>query len=190
MNESRLEQAFRANPRQNFLPRRYRQLAGNDIPFAIGYGQTNSQPSTVKRMLGWLDVNPGQNVLDVGSGSGWTTALLCYLAGQHGQVTAVELIPQLTRRGQRNCRRLGYTNARFHTAGKIIGWPENAPYDCILVSAGADTLPEELLAQLRRPGRMVIPIRDSIHVIDIDESGRLSTLRHPGYVFVPLISGG
>jgi protein-L-isoaspartate(D-aspartate) O-methyltransferase len=183
-----LDDAFRDVPRSNFLPSDQVGGTGLDMPLPIGFGQTNSQPSTVYQMLEWLDVVKGQTVLDVGSGSGWTTALLADLVGPKGRVVAVEKIPELVRFGRQNVERLGFANAAFHIAKHgLVGWAANAPYDRILVSASADALPAELVEQLRPGGRMVIPVQNTIFVIDKDESGAIDSLEYPGFVFVPLV---
>jgi protein-L-isoaspartate(D-aspartate) O-methyltransferase len=183
---ARLDTAFRAVARRNFLPAVKQEFADIDMPLSIGYGQTNSQPSTVRRMLGWLDVRPGQTILDIGSGSGWTTALLAHLVGPAGQVHAVELIPELRKFGEANCEATGVTNAHFYASKEVFGLPEKAPYDRILVSASADTLPPELIEQLRPGGRLVIPIGNSIMVITKALDGTLEQQNHPGFTFVPL----
>ena len=139
-------------------------------------------------MLAWLNVKPGAHVLDVGSGSGWTTALLSYLVGKNGDVVAVELVPELMTFGQQNCEQAGVVNADFHKAGNTYGWPKDSPYDNILVSASADRLPEQLLDQLRAPGTLVIPVRNTIYKIVKDMSGSITEYAYPGYVFVPLIT--
>src|SRR3712207_5378151 len=95
-------EAFREVPREQFLPARSRRWAGYDGPIRIGHGQTNSQPRTVEAMLRLLDVRPGQRVLDVGAGSGWTTGLLAHLVGPDGRVLGVELVPALAKSGAAN----------------------------------------------------------------------------------------
>lgn len=127
-------------------------------------------------------------MLDVGSGSGWTTALLSKLVGTSGRVYAVELIPELVEFGKDNCTRSGITNARFYQAGKVFGLPGFAPYDRILVSAAASRIPVELLNQLAAPGKMVVPVGDTIYEIEKDATGTIETTEHPGYAFVPLVS--
>jgi protein-L-isoaspartate(D-aspartate) O-methyltransferase len=179
--------AFQAMPREGFVPATQRAAAGLDMPLPIGYEQTNSQPATVRLMLEWLNVQPGQDVLDVGSGSGWTTALLAILTGPAGQVYAVELVPALLEFGRANCERAGLTNAIFFGAGPVLGLPEHAPYDRILVSAAARSLPPTLLDQLKPGGRMVIPVGDEIRVITKSDRGRIQTMAYPGFAFVPLI---
>lgn len=182
-----VSQAFQLVPRQGFLPDAVIGDAHYDVPLPIGFGQTNSQPSTVRQMLEWLKVEPGQKVLDVGSGSGWATALLSKLVSLKGYVYAVENIPELVEFGRNNCTRSGVSNARFFRAGKTFGLQQYAPYDRILVSASAHEIPAELLAQLSTPGIMVIPVRDTICVVEKDTNGDVKTTEHIGYVFVPLV---
>lgn len=157
------------------------------MPLTIGHGQTNSQPTTVKMMLEWLDVKPGKKVLDVGSGSGWTTALLAYLVGTRGKVYAVERVPELVKFGRENNKKAGVTNTEFFEAGKTYGLPQHAPYDRILVSASARELPPELPGQLKVGGKLVIPVREDI--LEITKTGKetYKTITHPGFVFVPLV---
>jgi protein-L-isoaspartate(D-aspartate) O-methyltransferase len=184
---SKLDEAFEAVPRIKFLRPENRALYQVDVPLSIGYQQTNSQPSTVRMMLRWLDPQTGDKVLDVGSGSGWTTALLAYLVGSTGTVYAVEKIAELMKFGQENCRRLNIHNVRFFQAGKTYGLPAFAPYDRILVSAAAATLPNDLLDQLKVGGRIVIPTNTSINVIDRLDHETYEHKEHPGFVFVPLV---
>lgn len=183
----KIDEAFSAMNRANFLPQNMRGEAGQDIPLPIGYGQTNSQPSTVKKMLYWLDILPGQKILDVGSGSGWTTALISNLVGKQGRVYAVELVPELVAFGRDNCLKSGVANAKFFQAGTEYGLPEHAPYDRILVSAGAETLPAELVNQLKTGGKLVIPVGQDILEITKASSEQIESIVHPGFLFVPLI---
>jgi protein-L-isoaspartate(D-aspartate) O-methyltransferase len=185
--ETSIDKAFKAMPRANFLPPSVAYHASVNAPLTIGFGQTNSQPETVQYMLEWLAVEPGDSILDVGSGSGWTSALLAYLTGAEGRVQAVEIVPELVSFGRDNCARMGLKNIEFHTAGKTLGWTEKAPYDRILVSAGATELPQELVDQLKPGGRMVIPIEQSIFIIDKASDGAITQTEKPGFVFVPLI---
>jgi len=174
-------------PREGFLRPTLRKRAGVDAPLRIGHGQTNSQPRTVRDMLQLLDVHPGQRVLDVGSGSGWTTALLATLVGSSGHVVGVELVPDLAEWGAGNLSRCDLPWARIEQAQPgVLGWPDEAPYDRILVSAEPQSLPRELVEQLGHDGVMVIPV-----------AGRMLRVHRPGdgepvveklghYRFVPL----
>lgn len=183
-----LDEAFRNVPRAPFLPESVRGDSSLDIPLPIGFGQTNSQPSTVRRMLQWLSPQPGDTVMDIGSGSGWTTALLAWLVAPTGKVYAVERIPELLIFAKHNCQSVGFANLQFEPASKTFGSPEHAPYDRILVSASARYVPHELLDQLAPEGKMVIPVRDSIWVMRKRFDGKITTIKHEGYVFVPLLA--
>lgn len=185
--DPRLEQAFQAVPRRNFLPDDLADAEVADMPLPIGFGQTNSQPTTVAMMLSWLQVEPGNKILDVGSGSGWTTALLAHLTGKEGQVVAVEIVPELVEFGRQNCEQFGFRNIEFHQATTQLGWPLDAPYDRILVSAAAKRLPDELIEQLAPEGCLVIPVRHSVWVIEKEATGKVTEQEHPGFVFVPLV---
>src|SRR4051794_10043481 len=125
----RVADAFAAVPREWFLPTGERRSAAYDGPLPIGHGQTNSQPSTVEAMLRLLDVRAGQKVLDVGCGSGWTTALLAHLTGPSGRVLGVELEPDLVEFGTDNLDRAGVPWASIHQATPGgLGLPDAAPY--------------------------------------------------------------
>ncbi|WP_372727784.1 protein-L-isoaspartate O-methyltransferase [Nocardioides sp.] len=184
-----VEAAFRAQPRVAYLPSRHRGREEYDGPLEIGHGQTNSQPRTVAAMLRLLDVRPGQRVLDVGSGSGWTTALLAELTGPTGSVLGLELEPDLADFGAANLAAADRPWARIELADPaVLGRPDEAPYDRILVSAEPETLPMELVEQLAADGRMVIPVRGTLLVIAPDETGERSVTEHGSYRFVPLRS--
>ena len=176
--------AFEIVPRAGFLPAGARMRSGYDGPLDIGHGQTNSQPRTVADMLTLLEVEPGQRVLDVGSGSGWTTALLSVLVGDEGRVYGVELEPDLVAFGRANLT--AYTNASISQAEpEVLGLPDLAPFDRILVSAEPPVLPPELVDQLGPEGRMVIPVAG--RMLLVRRSGdEVVTTRHGNYRFVPL----
>ncbi|NLD76157.1 MAG: protein-L-isoaspartate carboxylmethyltransferase [Acidimicrobiales bacterium] len=188
--EPRVRDAFAAIDRRSFLPGPQRRFADQDRPLGIGFGQTNSQPTTVVNMLTLLDVQPGQRVLDVGSGSGWTTALLGHLVGPEGEVLGVELVAELARSGARNLSAydMEWTSIRPAEPG-VYGLPELAPFDRILVSAMADELPLELVDQLRPGGLMVIPVRSRMLVVRSRGEDPPEVTEHGRYAFVPLVAG-
>lgn len=178
--------AFAAHPRANFLPLAARHRAGHDGPVQIGHGQTCSQPRTVAAMLELLGVRTGQRVLDVGAGSGWTTALLAHLVGDTGTVLGVEIVPELVDFGRANLAEEHVPWATIEPARPdVLGAPHAGPFDRILVSADARRLPEELVAQLAEGGRMVLPIDGWLTLVEHD-GGAVRTSRHGPYRFVPL----
>ena len=179
--------AFDAVPRAGFLPRAQRGRAAYDGPLEIGHGQTCSQPRTVAAMLRLLAVRPGDRVLDVGAGSGWTTALLAHLTGPTGTVVGVELEPELAGSGAAHLARTDQPWARIDLAAPgVLGVPDQAPYDRVLVSAEADELPAALLAQLAAPGRLVAPVVGEMLLVVRDADGGDTVSRHGRYCFVPL----
>ncbi|MEO6988158.1 MAG: protein-L-isoaspartate carboxylmethyltransferase [Aquihabitans sp.] len=180
--------AFDQVDRRHFLPSAQRSSASLDQPLPIGHGQTNSQPSTVAGMLDMLEVEAGHRVLDVGSGSGWTTALLGHLVGPKGSVIGVELVAELAQQGAENLATydLPWASIIEATPG-VLGDPANAPFDRILVSAGAKTLPDELVDQLTPTGLMVVPVAGRMTIVR-RHPGQPDEITHHGqYRFVPLL---
>ncbi|MEP6665054.1 MAG: protein-L-isoaspartate O-methyltransferase, partial [Nocardioidaceae bacterium] len=162
-----------------------------DAPLPIGHGQTNSQPSTVARMLDLLAPEVGDRVLDVGCGSGWTTALLAYLVGEEGSVIGVEIVPELTEQARRNLAAHGLGHVRVEQAHRdVLGLPDEAPFERILVSASARHFPRPLVPQLAEEGRLVVPVRRSLCVADREGVDVLQVRRVGRYRFVPLIWNG
>lgn len=179
-------EAFAALPRADFLPEGVRHLAAADRPLPIGWEQTSSQPRTVEAMLRLLDVHRGHRVLDVGAGSGWTTALLAHLVGPDGRVLGVELEPELARWAAQNLGAAAAPWAGVEAADPaVLGRPDQAPFDRVLVSAGATALPAELVDQLAPGGVMVVPVAGTMTRVVRTATGQQVT-EHGTYSFVPL----
>ncbi|MFH5821572.1 protein-L-isoaspartate O-methyltransferase [Georgenia sp. AZ-5] len=186
---ARVVEALGAVDRRGFLPASQQRFARADLPLRIGQGATCSQPSTVEVMLELLDPRPGDRVLDVGSGSGWTTALLARLVGEGGSVVGVEIEPDLVETGRANLLAAG-VDARIEEAvpGRL-GRPQDGPYDRILVSAEARRMPRTLVDQLAEGGRMVVPVRGELVVVE-RAGDELRTRAYGTYQFVPLRASG
>ncbi len=183
-----LIEAFKKVDRKDFVLPKFYEEAYNDYPLPIGFNQTISQPTTVAFMLELLEPKKGDKVLDVGSGSGYTTALLAHAVDSFGKVYGVEIVPGLVKFGRQNLQKYNLKNAQILQAQKdIFGLPDKAPFDKILVSASAEEVPKELINQLDFEGTMVIPVGHSIYKIYKDSEGKLSTQEYYGFTFVPLI---
>jgi protein-L-isoaspartate(D-aspartate) O-methyltransferase len=142
-------------PREEFVLAAQRRHAYDDAALPIGEGQTISQPLIVAMMIEALAIRPDARVLEVGSGSGYAAAVLSRLARE---VIGVERIAALREKAEATISNLGYTNVRFYPAGATLGHNEDAPYDAILVSAGAPHVPRALIEQLASSGRMIVPV--------------------------------
>jgi len=172
--------------RRAFLPPAQRAHAGEDRPLPLAHGQTNSQPSTVAAMLRLLDVPRGAHVLDVGSGSGWTTALLAHLVGPGGRVLGLEIVPELAQWGAQNLAAWPLPWARIEQADPgVLGRPVEQGWARILVSASGQELPDALVAQLADAGRMVLPVRSTMWLVE-RHGDRVDRSQQGSYAFVPL----
>jgi len=191
MEDKKVLEAMERTPRHKFVPERYISQAYKDHPLPIGYGQTISQPLTVAFMLELLDPRSGQTILDVGAGSGWTTALLAEIAGKAGKVIAVERINELLEWGKKNVDKYGYVGkgmAKFYLADGSQGFPQEAPFDRILVSASSPDIPQSLKDQLKIGGKMVLPVKSSIFYLEKKNEQEFLQEEFPGFSFVPLIN--
>lgn len=175
--------AFAEVPREDFVLPEFQSVAYNDTALPIGYGQTISQPYTIAFMLDLLRPEPGQKILEVGSGSGYVLALLDSLA-PGSRIFGTELVPGLVSRSKLSLRRR--KNIKVSRATRDLGLPSEAPFDRILVSASARELPDALVKQLGPEGIMVCPVGDSIWKIT-HRQGTESIERFEGFVFVPLV---
>lgn len=189
--------AFRKIKREDFVLPQDKEGAEMNAPLPIGHGQTISQPLTVAFMMELLRPKAGDKILDIGSGSGWTTAILAEIAGEKGRVYGVEVIPKLKEFGEKNVSKYNFISkgiARYFCADGRKGLPDYAPFDKVLVSAAAKEIPPKLLEQLKNNGRLVIPIGaqyqpQDIVLIEKQSKNKFQEKRFPGFVFVPLVGG-
>jgi protein-L-isoaspartate(D-aspartate) O-methyltransferase len=182
-----IAQAFKIMDRAHFVKQEFESRAYDDAPLPIESGQTISQPSTVAFMLELLQPQAGEIIMDVGAGSGWTTALLSHIVGPTGKVYGVEILPTLIDLGRRNLEKVQTKNALIQKANTELGLRAHAPYDKILVSAAAYELPQELVSQLKVGGIMVIPVKNSILKITKTDDAHIESEEFTGFAFVPLI---
>lgn len=182
--------AFAKISRIEFVPGDLEREAERNIPLPIGFGQTVSQPLLVAFMFELLDPQQGQHILDVGSGSGWTTALLAEIAGEAGRITAFERIPELCEFGKKNVDKYGFIRkgiVELRSGDGSEGCAENAPYDRILVSATTDGVPAAFKQQLKIGGKMVIPVYNNIWYLEKRGEDDFYKEEYRGFSFVPLI---
>ena len=179
LKTTRLIETFQKIDRADFAPREYRNEAYEDHPLPIGFGQTISQPWTVAFMLELLAPEAGERVLDVGCGSGYTTALLARAVGERGEVFGVEVMPQLVEFARSNLSKYDPPWAAVFPASDHLGLSEKAPFNKILVSAAARQFPSELLDQLALGGRLVVPVQNSIVKADKSLGGGVRYVEYP-----------
>ncbi len=163
-------------PRHLFVPKRYEVEAYIDTPLPIGFGQTISAPHMVAIMCDLLDLKEGEKVLEVGGGSGYHAAVVAEIVGKRGKVVAVERIPELAERAKEILKILGYDNVKVVVGDGSRGYPEEAPYDKIYVTASAPDVPKPLIEQLNPGGRIIIPIGrydQYLYIVDKDEEGKI-----------------
>lgn len=185
--------AFYKIRRRDFLPPDLQEEESINAPLPVGEGQTNSQPLTVAFMLELLQPEKGDKVLDVGSGSGWQTALLAEIVGEKGKVYAIERIASLKKFGEENVKKYQFSHVSFFHGDGSKGLAKFAPFDKIIVAAAAENIPQALIDQLKVGGRLVIPVgvglQDMVKVDRISES-EVEQTRYPGFQFVPLVTDG
>jgi protein-L-isoaspartate(D-aspartate) O-methyltransferase len=180
-------EAMRTVPRHRFVPAYMRGSAYRDAPLPIGEGQTISQPYVVAFMTAALQLSGGEKVLEIGTGSGYQAAILAYIARE---VISIERLPRLAEEARRTLAELGYDNVRVVVGDGTRGWPEEAPYDAIVVTAASPDVPRPLLEQLADGGRLVAPIgpRYTQQLVRVRREGETFQREDLlGVAFVPLI---
>lgn len=190
IRDKRVLDAMSRVPRERFVSSDLQRSAYEDRPLPIGLGQTISQPLIVAMMTEALELAGKEKVLEIGTGSGYQTAILAELADT---VISVERLPELADTAGALLKELGYTNVSVHVAGKTLGWPEDAPYDAIITTAGAPEVPPDLVAQLKFDGILIIPV-GSRYLQELYKVTRLKTKNMiqnlGGCRFVSLIGKG
>jgi len=186
-------EAFRKIKRVDFLPKGMENLAEFNEALPIGCGQTISQPLVVAFMIEQLQPQPGEKILDIGSGSGWTTALLDEIVGDKGKVIAMEIIPELKKFGEKNVAKYNFIKrgqVQFICTDGSKGYEKEAPFDGILVSASIQQaeVPRTWKEQLKIGGRIVTPIGSSIWLLTKKSEKNFEEIEYPGFAFVPLIT--
>lgn len=189
--DPRVIAAVRKVPREAFVPPEVRDLAYVNRPLPIGHGQTISQPFIVALMTDMLALTPAARVLEIGTGCGYQTAILAELAAW---VYTVEVVAPLAEAAGERLQRLGYANVELRVGDGWLGWPEQAPFDAIIVTAAAPRRPERLVEQLGPGGRMVVPLgrsgyTQSLTLIEKDADGRITEAGTLPVAFVPLVEG-
>jgi protein-L-isoaspartate(D-aspartate) O-methyltransferase len=175
-------------PRHLFVPESLRSGAYADEPLPIGEGQTISQPYIVAYMTEALGLRGGEKVLEIGTGSGYQTAVLAEIAGE---VWTVEIVEKLARRARGILDALGYADIRYRVGDGSAGWPEEAPYDAVMVTAAAARIPELLEGQLAVGGRMIVPVGTDLQELFLVRKGKkgFERERRLAVRFVPLVTG-
>ena len=189
LNNSRVESAIKKTPRHEFVPMSLQEKAYDDIPIPIMNNQTVSQPSVVSRMTEWLDVREGQKILEIGSGSGWQSAILSYLVGQ-GTIFSIERHPELVNFAKENLEKVGIKNVSVTLGDGSLGLPKESPFDRIIITAACEKIPQSLFDQLSINGLLIAPVGEftqSLVLIKKTPHGVLEIKNDPGYVFVPLL---
>ncbi len=188
LKTNRIIQAFKKIDRKDFVRPNLKDASNYDQALPIGHNQTISQPLVVAFMLEKLDPKPGQKILDIGSGSGWTTALLAEIVGKEGKVIAIEIIEELMKFGKKNVRKYNFIEkgiVEFICKDGSKGYKKNTPYDRILVSASAKEIQKKWKTQLKKEGRLVAPLQNSIVLYIKNKNNTIE--KYPGFKFVPLV---
>ena len=181
---------MRSTPRHEFVPPQFREEAYADRPLSIGHGATISQPFIVAAMTEFLEPAKTQKVLEIGTGSGYQAAVLAQLVRD---VYSIEIVPELAASAMATLQRLGYKNVHVRQGDGYKGWPEEAPFDRVILTAAPPDIPQDLLDQLKRGGKLVAPVGDAheqyLLVVDKGQDGRITRRSVFPVMFVPMVPG-
>jgi protein-L-isoaspartate(D-aspartate) O-methyltransferase len=189
LTDDGVESALRNIPRHEFVPESELDFAYDNEPLSTMKNQTISQPGVVTRMTEWLDVKDGQNILEIGTGSGWQSAILSYLVGT-GTVYSIERHPELVKFAQKNLKKLNIDNVHVILGDGTIGYSQASPYDRIIITAACTEIPLLLLDQLKENGFILAPVGDSsqsLVLLQKTSKGMIEIKKQSKYVFVPLV---
>lgn len=184
-----VEKAFLKADRKYFVPEEYKNKIYHDYPLHIGFQQTISQPTTVAIMTQALEVKKGQKILDIGSGSGWQSAVLSFLVGNKGKVISIEYVKELAELAKKNLEKLKIKNVEIIHGDGNKGYEKEAPYDRIIMAAYSDDFPEELIKQLKEDGIIIGPLGTEYNqeMIKARKTGKKLLRENLGsFIFVPL----
>lgn len=189
LTDKNVESAFRNVPRHYFVLPSDFDLAYSNEPLAIMKNQTISQPGVVSRMTEWLEIQDGQKILEIGTGSGWQTGILSKLV-KNGTVFSIERHPELVNFAKENLSKLGIDNVHVILGDGSLGYPDAAPYDRIIITAACDEIPLPLFEQLKENGLILAPVGDSSQSLTLlkkTPNGVVEIKKQSNYVFVPLL---
>ena len=189
LTDGRVESALRNIPRHEFVPESELDYAYYNEPLPIMKNQTISQPGVVTRMTEWLDVKDGQKILEIGTGSGWQSAILSYLVGT-GDIYSVERHPKLVKFAQENLKKFKIDNVNVILGDGSIGYSKESPYDRIIITAACTKIPSPLIEQLSENGFIIAPVGDnsqSLVLLQKTSKGIVEIRNESHYVFVPLV---
>ncbi len=189
LNDDNVESAFRNIPRHEFVPTSELDRAYYNEPLSIMKNQTISQPGVVSRMTEWLDIKNGQKILEIGTGSAWQTAILSYLVGT-GIVYSLERHPELVKFARENLEKFQLDNVHVILGDGSLGYPQESPYDRIIITAACTEIPLPLLEQLGENGLILAPVGDSsqsLVLLKKTSEGIIEIKNQPNYIFVPLL---
>ena len=189
LNDNKVELAIRKNPRHEFVPKSLLNRAYKDTPLSLMKKQTISQPSVVSRMTELLNVKKGQKILEIGSGSGWQSAILSFLIG-NGEVFSIDRHPELVEFAKENLNKLGIPNVNVILGDGSLGLLKKAPFDRIIITAACKKVPPPLFEQLSLDGLLIAPVGEypqSLILFKKTPQSIIEIKNQPGYVFVPLL---